>query len=222
MKMKTVIVFLLGIAFLATFGLSCTLVSSAGELKATGEALATSAAGGREILGTGQAIATQISESGVKETMQAVATDIGESGVKETAQAVATDIMESGVKETAQAMATEILDSGIKETAQAFVTDLPISGEKPEDIPVLGDGVGDLIATSELVSYFSNETFQDVLDFYKREMPLNGWNPIEKDSSVIDDLATLVYEKDGRKASIIITKIPFLGQVTVLITIQNP
>lgn len=206
MKTKTLSVFLLAISLLAMVSFSCSIVSRAGELKATGEALATSVENGREILSTGQAIVTQIDESGIKETMAAVATDIGESGVKETVQSVATDIGESG----------------IKETAQAVVTDLPsISGEKPVDIPVLGDGVSDLIASQDLVSYFSTGSFQEVLDFYYREMPENGWVKVERDSSVMDNLATLVFEKNGRRASVIVTQIPFLNQVTVLITIEN-
>ena len=207
MKTKTMTVFLLGLSMLTMIALSCSIVSRAGELRATGEVLATSVESGREMLGTGQAIVTKIDESGIKETMQAVATDIGESGVKETVQAVATDIDESG----------------IKETAQAVVTDLPgFTGEKPADIPVLSDGAKDMIASQDMVSYLSPGTFQEVVDFYEREMPLNGWSKIDLDSSIIENLATLIYEKSGRRASVIITQIPFINQVTVLITIENP
>lgn len=207
MKKKTMMVFLFSISVLALIALSCNIVSRAGELKATGESLATSVESGREILGTGQAIVTQIDESGIKETMQAVATDIGE----------------SGVQETVQAFATEVVESGIQETAQAVVTDLPsLSGEKPADIPVLGDGVNDLIASQDFVSYFSVGTFQEVVDFYTIEMPVNGWSKIERDSTEIDGLATFVYEKNGRRAMVIITQIPFINQVTVAITIENP
>ncbi|HSQ27633.1 MAG TPA: hypothetical protein VLM80_10965 [Anaerolineales bacterium] len=207
MKKKAMVVFLFSISVFALIALSCNVVSSAGELKETGEALATSVESGREILGTGQAIVTQIDESGIKETMQAVATDIGE----------------SGVKETVQSFATEVGESGIKETAQAVVTDLPsLSGEKPADIPVLGDGVNDLIASQDFVSYFSVGTFQEVVDFYTLEMPVNGWSKIDRDSTEIDGLATFVYEKDGRRATVIITQIPIINQVTVAITIENP
>jgi uncharacterized protein YqgV (UPF0045/DUF77 family) len=206
MKTKTVTVFLLGLSLLAMLALSCSVVTRAGELKATGEALATSVESGREILGTGQAIVTQIDESGIKATMEAMATDIGGSGVKETVQAIATDMDESG----------------IQQTAQAIVTDLPgFSGEKPADIPVLTDGVSDLVASSNLVSYFSAGNFQQVLDFYQLEMPANGWSKIDRDSSVIENLATLVFQKSGRQATVVITQIPFINQVTVLITIEN-
>lgn len=207
MKTKTMTVFLLGLSVLTMIALSCSIVSRAGELKATGEALATSVESGREMLGTGQAIVTQIDESGIKETMQAVATDIGESGIKETVQAVATDIDESG----------------IKETAQAVVTDLPsLSGEKPADIPVLSDGVSDMIASQDMVSYLTSGTFQQAVDFYEREMLVNGWSRINKDSQIIENLATLTFEKSGRRALVTITQIPFINQVTVLITIENP
>lgn len=206
MKTRMMTVFLLGISVMTLIALSCSIVSRVGEFRATGEALATSVESGREMLGTGQAIVTQIDESGIKETMQAVATELGESGVKETVQAVATDIDESG----------------IKETAQAVVTDLPsLSGEKPADIPVLTDGASDLVASQDIVSYLSSGTFQDAMDFYEREMPVNGWSKIERDSSVYESLATLVYEKSGRRATIVITQIPFINQVTVLITIEN-
>lgn len=206
MKTKTITVFLLGLSLLALLALSCSIVTRAGELKATGEALATSVESGRETLGTGQAIVTQIDESGIKATMEAATTEIHESGAKETIQAVATDIDESG----------------IQQTVQAVVTDLPgFSGEKPADIPVLSDGVNDLVASSNLVSYFSAGNFQQVLDFYQLEMPANGWIKIDRDSSTIENLATLVFQKGGRRATVVITQIPFIKQVTVLITIEN-
>jgi hypothetical protein len=158
-------------------------------------------------MGTGQAIATQINDSGIKQTMEAYATDIDAGKLIETAQAAVTDVGESGIRQTVQALAT----------------DLPgISGEKPADIPVPAQGASDLVASENLVSYLSADSFQVAVNFYETEMPLNGWSKIERESSVRDNLATLVFEKSSRRASVIITEIPFINQVTVIINIENP
>ena len=206
MNSKVVFRFLWAISILVMVALSCRLTSRAGELKATGEALATDIESGRKILGTGEAFATQIGESGIKETMQAVVTDIDESGLQETFQAVT----------------TEIDQSGIKETLQAAATDLPkLSGDKPADIPVFEGQKDDLVSSAEIVSYISAGSFQEILDFYEREMPSNGWSKVNQDSSILENLANLTYQKNGRKAIILITHVPFISQTTVLITIQG-
>ncbi len=205
MQSKAVFRPFLLISVLLIFSMACGLVSQVGELKSTADALATQAASGIELLGTGQAIAT----------------DIGESGIKETLQAIATDVDESGVKETVQAAATKFDESGMKETVQAKVTELPsLSGEKPQDIPLVTE-VEDVIASANLVSYFTSQPFQVVVDFYEREMLVNGWTKIAAESNVVEHLATLNYQKDGRKATVIITEIPVINQTTVVISIQG-
>lgn len=209
------------LSILVILSMACGLVSQAGELKSTAETMATQVESGKQVLGTGQALATEFGESGVKQTLQAVATGIGESGVQETVQAVVTKIGESGAEETLQAFATDIDEGGYKETLEAKVTELPsLSGEKPSDIPVVSE-VEDVLASSDLVSYFTGLGFQAVVDFYEREMLINGWSKIEGETEMVEHLATLNYQKSGRKATVLITELPVVGQTTVVITIQG-
>lgn len=225
------------ISVLVMFSMACGLVTQAGDLKTTADAMATQVQDGISLLGTGQALATDFSESGVKETVQAAATGISESGVKETVQAVATGISESGAKQTVEALATQLAESGAektlqalatsidengyKETLQAKVTELPsLSGEKPQDIPLVAD-VEDVLASSDLVSYTSGLAFQLVLDFYQREMAVNGWVKVESESKIYENLATLNFLKGGRKATVVITALPVINRTTVVVTIQG-
>ncbi len=210
-------------SILAIVSLACSFDASPGEIKETTDALATGIGDVQSVIGTGQALATELGESGIKETLQAAGTQIAASGVKETAQAIPTELAEIGAQATFEALRTEIAESGAKQTLQAVATDLPsVLGDKPEDIPVLGDGNSDLIATNSLISYFSIGSFQEVVEFYEREMPLQGWNRIEGKVSNEDSLAVLVFFKEGRQATVTIKGIPLVNQVSVIISIKNP
>jgi hypothetical protein len=59
-----------------------------------------------------------------------------------------------------------------------------------------------------------------VLEFYLTQMPQNGWAKVDYGTVVTDTAANLNFEKDGRKAAIVITAVPFLNQTTVVITLQ--
>lgn len=209
------------LSILLILSTGCGLVSQVDELQTNVDALSTQIESGKEILGTGEALATKIDESGVKRTLEAMGTKIAESGAKETVQAAATKFDEIGVEETVQAAATKFAESGAKETIQAKVTELPSStGERPQDIPVLPEA-DKLIGNPDLVSYVSDLTLQEIVEYYEREMLLNGWQKIEGESEVVDYLATLNYAKDMRKATVIITKIPLVNRTSVLVTIQG-
>lgn len=142
-----------------------------------------------------------------------------------TAEAMITEA-DIGV-ETMQAAITDIgakiTESGIVETMQAVATEVPIptlGGEKPEDIPLM-DGKRSLeLFSANLVTYTIDADFEDVVAFYDREMVANGWRKNEADSNKNQNLATLVFEKDGRKATVVIAKVPVLNQTTVSIEIR--
>ncbi len=138
----------------------------------------------------------------------------------ETVQGIATQIDESGIGETAQAMVTQIDESGIKQTVQGAITEIAVApGEIPDDIPIM-EGNQALVSAADVISYMMpDKEFQEVVDYYKNEMPAKGWVKLDSGSES-DNLTTLEYEKDGRKVSIVITKVPVLNQVTVLISIQ--
>ena len=54
---------------------------------------------------------------------------------------------------------------------------------------------GDFYSSQEVVSYETGLDFQTVLDFYKKEMPVKGWTFSEQDSTEMENLAILLYEK---------------------------
>lgn len=197
---------ILGLVLLVSFSLSCNLISRANQVRSTAEGVATSVEKGRGLLGTGQALATQV----------------GESGFVETAQALATQVGEAGLKETAQAYATEFEDSGYLETAQAVSTQFSLSPENvPPDIPLYEGEKNAFVASPQVVSYFIGVDFDKVLAFYRREMPAQGWIPVERGTVVTDNTAELNYEKGGRTALVVITTIPYINQTTIVISLQN-
>jgi hypothetical protein len=196
----------LGLILLVSFSLSCNIISRTNEVRSTAEGVATRVEQGRGMLGTGQALATQV----------------GESGYVETAQALATQVGESGLKETAQAYATQFEDSGYLETAQAVSTQFSLSPENvPSDIPLYEGEKNAFVASPQVVSYFIDADFDKVLAFYQREMPARGWIPVERGTVVTENTAELNYEKDGRTAMVVITTIPYINQTTIVISLQN-
>jgi len=135
----------------------------------------------------------------------------------ETAQAMITQVEESGVIETAQSAITEQAP-----TIQAFVTEVYMDPEKaPPDIPVMEGEKSAFIGTPSAVSYFINTEVAQVVDFYKKEMPVQGWTFLEADSTESDLNTELHFQKGGRKAIVMITEVPFVGQTTIVITIEG-
>jgi hypothetical protein len=143
-------------------------------------------------------------------TAEAMITDAGP-GI-ETAQALITDV---GAK---------ITESGIIETVQAVATDIPLptlEGEPPADIPIMEGKRSAEVMSSNLISYVIDAAFDDVVNFYDREMVAQGWVKNESESKKTANLIQqLVFEKDGRKATITIAEVPFVNQINVTIEIK--
>lgn len=226
-------------AVLVSFTLSCSLVSSIGdrftESQETVQSVATQIQEKRDFLGTAQAIATDVGNSGLIATAQALATEVGESGFLETAQAFATEqgpkllsTVESiatqegpNLIDTAQAYATQEAPR-IKETAQAIATKAAQTfGEAPPDIPVIGGDKENFIGTPELVSYITPLPIDQTLEFYVREMPGVGWTALPDEWFESDNLAVLNYIKADRVVSITLSTVPIGDQTVVMITIQQ-
>ncbi len=215
--------YVLMLALLLFIGLGCNLFSGISEryneTKATAEHVATQVQEGREMVATVQGLATEVGESGLLATVQAVATDVDESGLYETAQAFAT---EQGpvLLGTARAIATQE-GPGMIATIQALATDFSESlGEAPADIPIVGGEIDNLIESSETVSYITPLPFDLVLGFYKNEMPLLGWAPVETGTFEAEHTAVLHFDKPDRRTSITLTTNPLTDQTIVLVTIQ--
>lgn len=93
-------------------------------------------------------------------------------------------------------------------------------GEKPADIPVM-EGVTIDFQSETSVEYPANVPLNEVVAFYEREMPINGWTKVEAESKVLADSAELVYEKGGRKAKITIEQDFFSDDMYVTIEITG-
>jgi len=147
----------------------------------------------------------------VKDTIAPLITEVG---------GMITDVDTGSIETQIGSIATEFEGGGM-ETMAAQITDMPIpglSGEKPADIPVM-DGASEIVGSADLVTYFIDKEFQTVVDYYEREMPNNGWT--KSNGTVDSDYAELVFEKDGRKATIEIAGIPFIEQTSVTINIEG-
>lgn len=150
--------------------------------------------------GTAQALVTQA--QGFATQAEGLATAAEESGVLKTAQAFATQ--EGGkVAGTVVALATEAEKSGFLETAQAFATNGFSMGETPTDIPVMdGEQASDFFGSKDVVSYSTDNDLQAVIDFYKTQMPENGWSPVPDGNMESDRAAILKFEKSERSATV--------------------
>lgn len=172
-----------------------------------------------EVRNTAEAAATQVQE--VVDQAQGLATAVESSGILQTAQALATN-QGGQLIGTAQALATEAKESGFIETAQAKATEGVSFGEAPEDIPVIDEeNVVNFFGSENIVSYNSVLDFQTVVEFYQREMPLNGWTPVTRESQVEGNSAVLDFEKLGRTASVALNRNPLDNGAIVLIMIQD-
>jgi hypothetical protein len=215
--------------------LACQLVSRIGQTKEKVEAAATEAKAGLNMLGTARALVTKVGSSEMLKTAQALATEVGESGLLQTAIAVATEEGPSAIatakafatqegpalEATAKAFATQEGPS-LQKTAQAAMTQAAgAMGEPPDDIPIVAGNVEDLLTGEFVVSYSVPMDIQDVASFYKREMPANGWKPVEQGTLVSESMVALNYEKTDRAAAVTITINPVNKKAIVFILISE-
>jgi len=198
MSTKMFFRWLLLVSLLAAVGLGCQLVNNIQD--------------GFQMVSTGQAVATEFG---------ALATQIIPAGIEETAQALITEVDQSGIIETAQSAITENAP-GLGETAQALSTEVYTSPEEaPADIPIIAGEISAFIGSPQAVSYFVSTDMKEVLSFYQREMPNNGWQEVAGQGFSNENMAEIHFEKGGRKAVLVITQVPFVGQTTVVITIEG-
>jgi hypothetical protein len=149
------------------------------------------------------------------ETVQAVASQAQglvtqAQGLATEGVALATQLEESGMFETANAAYTELAGVDGYQTALAITTQ--VSDEPtPEDIPLYPQNTA-VLNFGEAFGYAALADIPTVTEFYKTEMPNNGWelaeDPIESEQSAI-----LVYTKGDRRTTI--TMSPGEGFTTV-------
>ena len=165
---------------------------------------------------------------GLQLTAMAMLTDLPIEGLEETAIAAMTEISAEDLMKTAEVMTTILPGGeGIMETAEAEFGVIPgfgngegpgdMQGNPPPDIPVLEDNQ-DLFATRDLVTYRSNQPYADAIEFYKTQMPPNGWT-LKPDQSVETDNASILnYDKPERSAMVSITQDAGITSVTIQVT----
>jgi hypothetical protein len=70
--------------------------------------------------------------------------------------------------------------------------------------PLMADAEVDF-AMEGLVSYLSSSTIEDVVEFYKAELPDQGWTADDSSEFVSEDTAMLSFTKDEETLSLIIS-----------------
>lgn len=166
-----------------------------------------------DLLKTGQTIATE--NPGIVQTAQSIITQAPD--LIETAKAYATENPQ--LVGTAEAFATE--NPGVVETAKAIATQGLNLGSKPEDIPLLPeDQMNNVFSTQNMVSYSTETSYAEVVDFYKREMLTNGWTAESKGNIEMDSMVVLNYQKDNSKAIVTISINPADKNTLVLVVVR--
>jgi len=173
--------------------------------------------------------------SSIEETAQALKTDMGgivtaggsllntakalytqHPGVLETVQAFTTQ--GAPLISTIQAVATD--NPGLELTAKAFVEQEIPTGEPPADIPIVNpEQVENYFGSSQYIFYTSPMEYAQLLEFYKTEMPNNGWQYLESVSHEYANAAQLNYYKDNRIATINLSMNPLNNTTVVVISI---
>ena len=192
------------ILILISTSLACSISGiskQAQSVERTAQALRTEVSGivtmGGSLINTAQALETQ--HPGVVETVKGLATQ--GAPMISTIQAVATD------------------NPGLVQTAQTFVEQEIPTGEPPTDIPIYNpDQTDNFFGSSQYIFYISPTDYKQVLDFYKAQMPNNGWQYLEGDSHEYANAAQLNYYKDNRIATINLSANPLNNTTVVVIS----
>ena len=114
----------------------------------------------------------------------------------------------------------DIGDLGNLDDLRDIIEDGLLSGEAPEDIPVVDDPDEILIESKDIVSYLTSEDFSTIKAFYMEQMPLNGWSEVE-DNIINENSALLFFEKGDREVTITINFNPSDSQTSVMIFVQT-
>ncbi|MFM8322841.1 MAG: hypothetical protein ACKOC5_18160 [Chloroflexota bacterium] len=202
MKRQMVFRWALLVVLLAAFTMSCRLVDRALELRA----MATDIGGMVTDIG---GLATDIDLEGLATDidLEALSTEID-------IEALTTDI-------DLEALSTEM--GGIL-TDMPFGLDLPTMQPPtpngfPADIPVLSGKIFEMSGSPTRLEYSCDNEVTELVDFYRREMPLTGWVELPG-ATVTEDEARLSFQNGGRIARLTISA-DFLIGTTVEITLEG-
>lgn len=115
---------------------------------------------------------------------------------------------------TVQVPDIQVTVPGVDVTVPPVPT-ITVGGQAPADIPMV-DQKDNLVTTEQSVSYDTTMASQDVVNFYKDQMPAQGWTEAEGGIS-FGGTTVINYTKDNRTAVVTITEAN--GKVTVVVLI---
>jgi hypothetical protein len=105
-----------------------------------------------------------------------------------------------------------------------FVIEPPTEAEgntgQRDDIPMLPDAQIEF-SMMGMVSYTTASSLKEATDFYKKEMPANGWKAQKDGETVLEDFVLLNYSKDADKANIMISRDNDKKVTSVMISVQS-
>ena len=163
-----------------------------------------------QTVSTGAAIATSIG---------GIITEIVPPGMEQTIQ-VGIPTFQSAITEIAPTIEAGITE--IAPTLEAISTQVYTDpSQAPADIPIMSGQTSQFMGTAQSITYMVDAEFQKAVDFYKTEMPKQGWKEVNTGtgpSSSVPGLssAELHFEKGARKATVIITEVPVVGTTVVI------
>ncbi|MCC7359829.1 MAG: hypothetical protein IT317_10150 [Anaerolineales bacterium] len=100
-------------------------------------------------------------------------------------------------------------------------TDNPFEGQGPENIPVLDDNAELVFADDSSLTYYTDASFDDSVDFYREEMINAGWEASANGDNVFGQIASLQYERDGATALVAVTVDPTSNRTLVAVTVTQ-
>ncbi len=186
------------------------------ELPKTVEALASKE--GAHVLATMEALASKEGNQAIA-TVEAFATSQGQKALA-TGQAFAED-KGGDMLSTAAAYAGKENISATVEAAVANAKDY-ISGDSPQDIPLVDvKTISALYKSKAMITYATSLEFEKVVEFYKKEMTGEGWSIVAGETTENNFAAVLVYNKNGRKASVTLTPKHVGGGTAVMVILSE-
>lgn len=134
--------------------------------------------------------------------------------VLETVSGISTEAV-GDIQLTAVAMGTEMAPE-IQATLEALPSQVDI-GKAPADIPVIPGPTG-FYGNENQVIYMTTDSLDDAVNFYRQQMPANGWQEVEP-GIVVSRVAYLNFENATQKA--IVTMIPGAEKLAITIVITK-
>lgn len=89
-----------------------------------------------------------------------------------------------------------------------------------DDIPMLPDAEIEF-SMRGMVSYTTASSLKEATDFYKKEMPANGWRAAKDGETILEDFVLLNYSKGADKANIMISRDNEKEVTSVMISVES-